>query len=130
MRILHLANQVPETSDSNTFTGHARLTRMTGLSNDFEVNAYRVEFDQEARTAWHVHSGPQLLIVLDGHCRLQRKGEPIQKLVSGDIACIAAGERHWHGASPDIAMTHIAININSTTTWLEKVTDTEYNGST
>lgn len=128
MRILRLAERDSEPSDPNTFTGHACLTRMTGLSDDPKLNAYRVEFELRARTAWHTHSGPQLLVVISGRCRLQRDGEPIAEIIPGDVACIAPGERHWHGAGPDAPMIHLAINIDSATTWLEKVTDAEYSG--
>ncbi len=128
MRILRLAEQASEPSDPKTFTGHARLTRMNGLSDDPKVNAYRVEFESSARTAWHTHSGPQLLVVISGRCRLQRDGEPVTEIIAGDVTCIDPGERHWHGAGPDAPMTHLAINIDSTTTWLDKVTDAEYGG--
>ena len=89
----------------------------------------RVEFEPAARTAWHTHSGPQILIVINGCCRLQRHGKPLTEIIAGDVVCIEPRERHWHGAAPDSPMTHIAINIDSTTTWLEKVTDTEYVGA-
>jgi len=128
MRILRLAERDTEVSDPNTFTGHARITRMTGLSDDPKLNAYRVEFELGARTDWHTHSGTQLLLIISGRCRLQRDGESITEIADGDVACIAPGERHWHGAGPDSPMTHLAINIDSTTTWLEKVADAEYFG--
>ena len=128
MRIVRLAALTAEASDPNTFTGHARMTRMPGLSDAPAVKAFRVEFDSRARTHWHTHSGPQLLVVLEGRCRLQRAGEPVREIEAGDVACIAAGERHWHGASADGPMTHLAVNIESTTTWLDAVTDAEYAG--
>jgi quercetin dioxygenase-like cupin family protein len=62
-------------------------------------------------------------------CLLQKKGEPIQELQAGGTACIASGEKHWHGAGPDGPMTHLALNIDASTTWLSKVTDSEYCGS-
>lgn len=128
MRIARLAALASEAADPNTFTGHARMTRMPGLSDAPAVKAFRVEFAAAARTHWHTHSGPQLLVVLDGHCRLQCEGEPVREIEAGDVACITAGERHWHGASADGPMTHLAVNIESTTTWLDAVTDAEYAG--
>ena len=128
MRIARLAELGSEPSDPNTFVGQARLTRMPGLSGDPAVQGFRVEFQPAARTNWHAHSGPQLLIVVSGTCRLQKAGGPVMELPTGDVACIAPGERHWHGASPDGPMTHVAINIDSTTTWLAPVTDAEYGG--
>ena len=129
MQIAQLGELASETSDPNNFVGQARLTRMPGLSDDPAVHGFRVEFEAAARTNWHMHSGPQLLIVVSGTCRLQKADEPIAELATGDVACIAPGERHWHGASADGPMTHVAININSKTTWLEPVTDAEYSGT-
>ena len=128
MRVARLAALASEASDPNTFTGRARMTRMPGLSDAPAVKAFRVEFQPQARTHWHVHSGPQLLVVLEGRCRLQCEGEPVREIETGDVACIAAGERHWHGASADDPMTHLAVNIESITTWLEAVTDSQYAG--
>ena len=129
MQIAHLAALGSEASDPNSFVGRARLTRLQGLSDSPAVHGFRVEFEAAARTNWHTHSGPQLLIVVSGTCRLQKDGEPVTELATGDVACIAPGERHWHGASADGPMTHVAININSKTTWLEPVTDLEYSGT-
>lgn len=128
MRIAELAALASEAADPNTFTGHARMTRMPGLSDAPAVKAFRVEFEPAARTHWHVHSGPQLLVIIDGRCRLQCRGEPVREIETGDVACIPAGERHWHGASASGPMTHLAVNIESITTWLDAVTDDEYAG--
>ena len=129
MRIAELAALASEAADPNTFTGRARMTRMPGLSDAPAVKAFRVVFEPAARTHWHVHSGPQLLVVLDGWCRLQCEGEPVREIGTGDVACIAAGERHWHGAWAGGPMTHLAVNIESVTTWLDAVTDAEYGGA-
>ena len=128
MRIAELATLASEAADPNTFTGRARMTRMPGLSDAPAVKAFRVVFEPAARTHWHVHSGPQLLVVLDGWCRLQCEGGPVREIGTGDVACIAAGERHWHGAWAGGPMTHLAVNIESVTTWLDAVTDAEYAG--
>jgi ATP-dependent exoDNAse (exonuclease V) beta subunit/quercetin dioxygenase-like cupin family protein len=92
------------------------LVRMSGVSADPPVNAYRVGFDAGTRTAWHTHSGAQLLVVIDGTCRCQKAGEPVQEVAAGGIVAIEAGERHWHGATLDAPMTHIALNIDASTT--------------
>ena len=115
-----------EEADPAHFTGTARLKRTTGVSDDPAVNIYRVEFDPKARTDWHTHSGPQLLLVVEGYCRIQKWGEAVQELGSGDTVCIEADAKHWHGAAAESAMSHIAININATTSWMEKVTDAQY----
>ena len=85
-------------------------------------------FEAGVRTAWHSHSGPQLLLIIGGQCRLQTEGGPIQEVTNGGVVCIAAREKHWHGATPGAPMTHVAININVTTEWLEKVTNAQYEG--
>ena len=128
MRIARLAALASEAADPNTFTGDARMTRLSGLSDAPAIRAFRVRFEPRARTHWHTHSGPQLLVVVEGRCRLQCAGEPVREIETGDVACIDAGERHWHGASADGPMTHLAVNIESATTWLEAVTDEEYAG--
>lgn len=126
MRLFRLADRASEGADPNTFTGEARLTRMTGVSNAPAANAYRVEFQPSARTAWHTHSGPQLLVVLSGRCRVQRAGGVVEVAAPGDVVAIEPNEEHWHGADPQAPMTHLAINIDATTTWLHKVSDAEY----
>lgn len=128
MRIARLTALASGAADPNTFTGRARMTRMPGLSDAPEIKAFRVEFEPAARTHWHEHSGPQLLVVLDGRCRVQCAGEPVREIEAGDVACIAAGERHWHGASAAGPMTHLAVNVESITTWFEAVTDAQFAG--
>ena len=128
MRLLHLAGLRAAPSDPATFTGAARVTRMPGVADDPAVDAYRVEFEPRARTAWHLHSGLQLLVVLSGRCRVQREGEPVRTAAAGDVVSIAAGERHWHGADPNGPMVQLALNVDFVTTWFGKVSDTEYEG--
>jgi quercetin dioxygenase-like cupin family protein len=117
-----------EPVDPANFTGSGTLVRMDGVGERPTVNAYRVTFAAKTRTAWHTHSGTQLLLVVEGTCRFQKHGEPIREIGSGGLVSIAPGERHWHGASPDGPMVHVALNIDAATTWLEKVTDREYQG--
>jgi quercetin dioxygenase-like cupin family protein len=90
-----------------------------------------VTFESGARTAWHTHPLGQTLIVTFGRGRAQREGGPIEEIGPGDVVSFAPGEKHWHGASPTTAMTHIAIQEaldGSAVTWLEKVTDEQYRG--
>ncbi|MDB5876300.1 MAG: cupin, partial [Ramlibacter sp.] len=89
----------------------------------------RVSFEPGARTNWHTHPLGQALYVISGVGRIQTKGGPIQEIRPGDVVWIPAGEKHWHGASPANAMTHIAMQEaldGSAVTWLEPVTDAEY----
>ena len=126
MRIRRLTEQTVEGSDPKTFTGEATLIRLNGLADDPGINAYRVAFQPRARTDWHTHSGIQLLIILDGVCRLQTDGGAVTEVNAGDVVSIEPDERHWHGASDREPMTHLAVNVASTTSWFEKVTDDEY----
>ncbi len=126
MRIRRLSEHTVEGSDPKTFTGQATLVRLNDLSDDPVVNAYRVAFQPRARTDWHTHSGTQLLIILDGVCRLHTDAGAVTEITAGDVVSIEPGERHWHGASAKGPMTHLAVNVASTTSWFEKVTDDEY----
>ena len=128
MKVFELAGRPVEPVDPANFTGAGTLVRMEAVCAAPAVNAYRVTFEPGTRTAWHTHSGTQLLIVTAGTCRFQRAGEAAGEIGAGGIVSIAPGERHWHGATPDRAMTHVALNIDAATTWLEKVTDGEYEG--
>jgi 4-carboxymuconolactone decarboxylase len=91
-----------------------------------------VTFEPGARTAWHSHPRGQTLIVTAGIGRVQRWGDAVEEIRTGDIVRIAAGEKHWHGASPRASMTHIAISehqAGTTVQWMEKVTDEQYNAA-
>ena len=128
MRLFTLAALDSEASDPNTFVGRARLTRMNDAADHPPANVYRVAFEAGARTNWHSHTGPQLLQIIEGTCRFQKDGGQVREAVVGDLISIAPGERHWHGAAPASPMTHIAINIDAKSNWLEPVTDEEYAG--
>jgi len=126
MKVFELSDRMAEPVDPANFTGDGTLVRMDGVCDRPAVNAYRVSFRARTRTAWHTHSGTQLLLVVEGRCRFQKEGEPVREVGPGSVVSIAPGERHWHGASPDASMVHVALNIDAATTWLEKVTDREY----
>src|SRR2546429_3627145 len=85
-----------------------------------------------SRTAWHVHPLGQTLIVVFGAGGVQRWGEPIEEIRPGDVIWFSPGEKHWHGASPTTAMTHIAIQEQldgKVVEWMEKVSDEQYQGA-
>ena len=128
MRVFALAALDSEASDPNTFVGRARLTRMNDAAAHPHTNVFRVAFEAGARTNWHSHTGPQLLQIVEGVCRFQQAGEPVREAVAGDLISIEPGARHWHGATADGAMTHVAINIDAQTSWFEPVTDEDYAG--
>ncbi|HUD33745.1 MAG TPA: cupin domain-containing protein [Variovorax sp.] len=88
-----------------------------------------VTFEPGARTAWHTHPLGQTLVVTAGAGRVQRWGDPVQAINPGDVVWIPPGQKHWHGAAPTTAMTHIAITElleGKAVDWLEKVADAEY----
>jgi quercetin dioxygenase-like cupin family protein len=101
------------------------------LANEplFNCQIANVLFEPGARNFWHRHPGGQILLVTEGTGYYQEKGKPIQSLRKGDVVKIPPNLIHWHGASRDSGMTHIAVNTNTptgTVEWLEKVTDEEY----
>jgi quercetin dioxygenase-like cupin family protein len=108
-----------EQADPGTFTGTARILRMGAAGSGPNVRLYRVAFEPGARTHWHVHSGPQLLVVVEGSCLIQRWQGPVERARAGDVVHIAPGEKHWHGAGSDGPVTHVAINVDAETTWME-----------
>ncbi|HDS5353945.1 cupin domain-containing protein [Enterobacter kobei] len=113
------------------FSGTVRIDAPFQASEPASVGGATVTFEPGARTAWHTHPLGQTLIVTQGRGWLQEWGNAAEILNQGDIAWIPPGVKHWHGASAQTAMTHIAIaeSVNgSPVTWLEKVTDEQYPG--
>jgi len=95
------------------------------------VASASVTFEPGARTAWHTHPLGQTLIVVSGVGRAQRAGGPIEEIRPGDVVWFAPGEKHWHGATPTTALTHIALQerlAGQTADWLEQVSDAQYAG--
>ena len=93
------------------------------------VIVYLVDFEAGARTNWHRHSAPQLLLVKEGRGLVQKWGEPVREIAAGDAVRIDPNEKHWHGAAPGTRMAHFAVNLNLTTEWLEPVSDEHYRAS-
>ena len=111
------------------FTGDVRIDAPFQATEPASVGGATVTFEPGARTAWHTHPLGQTLIVTQGRGWLQEWGKAAEVLNQGDIAWIPPGVKHWHGASAQTAMTHIAIaeSVNgSPVAWLEKVTDEQY----
>ena len=108
------------------FTGTVRIDARFAGTGEARVGGATVTFEPGARTAWHTHPLGQTLLVLSGLGRAQREGGPVEEIRPGDIVWFAPGEKHWHGAAPATAMSHVAVAENldgSTVTWMEKVTD-------
>ena len=126
MRIIDPAQTEANPGNPDYFTGPVTLRRMAATDPPTNVKMFRVEFAAGARTHWHTHSGVQVLVVLEGRCRFQHEGGPASEAGAGEVIQIPGGEKHWHGASPDGPMVHLAINIDAETDWLEPVTDEQY----
>ncbi len=112
------------------FTGQANVDMLFKPADDISASAAYVTFEAGARSAWHTHPAGQRLIVTKGTGLTQEWGGPVQVIHEGDVVVCPPGVKHWHGASPDSAMTHIAITGDKdgkNVTWMEKVSDEQYN---
>ncbi len=111
------------------FTGSVRIDPLFQPITPARAVGASVTFEPGARTAWHTHPLGQTLIVIAGCGRAQSSGGPIEQIRPGDVIQFAPGEKHWHGATPSTAMTHIAIQEQldgKAVDWMEKVSDEEY----
>ena len=111
------------------FTGTTRIDPLFDANVSARAAAAQVTFEPGARTAWHTHPLGQRLIVTSGLGWVQGEGGPVQEIRPGDVIWFPPGLRHWHGASPTTAMTHIAIQeqLNGKVVdWMEQVTDDQY----
>jgi quercetin dioxygenase-like cupin family protein len=111
------------------FTGQVRVDPLFEAPEPARVRGASVTFEPGARTAWHTHPLGQTLIVISGFGRVQRLGGEIEEIRPGDVVWFAPGEKHWHGAGPATAMTHIAIQEaldGKVVDWMEKVSDEQY----
>jgi quercetin dioxygenase-like cupin family protein len=113
------------------FTGSVRLETLFQANPPGRTSVFDVTFEPCARTAWHTHPIGQILVITAGCGRVQRDGGPVEEIRPGDVVWIEAGEKHWHGASPTTAMTHMAIQEvleDRYIDWMEQVSDDQYNG--
>jgi quercetin dioxygenase-like cupin family protein/alkylhydroperoxidase/carboxymuconolactone decarboxylase family protein YurZ len=129
MDITKTTTTKPEAAPADYFTGKVTLGSRFASG---EANSYGgavVNFQPGARTAWHTHPLGQTLVIISGHGRYQAEGKPVQDMNPGDVIWIPTGIKHWHGAGPHSAMSHVAIAETvegSSVTWLEKVTEEQY----
>ena len=129
MEIKRAGTQPSGRGPAEYFTGTVRVDPLNNPPDPARVSMALVTFEPGARTAWHTHPLGQTLIVTAGCGRVQLEGEPVQEIRPGDVVWIAPGERHWHGAGPQTAMSHIAVQERlegSAVTWMEHVTDEQY----
>jgi quercetin dioxygenase-like cupin family protein len=111
------------------FTGTVRVDPLFEAPDPARARSASVTFEPGARTAWHTHPLGQTLIVTSGLGRVQKWGGPVEEIRPGDVVWFEPNEKHWHGASPTVAMTHIAVQeaLNGKVVdWMEKVSDEEY----
>jgi quercetin dioxygenase-like cupin family protein len=111
------------------FSGSVCIDPLFEAPEPARARCASVTFEPAARTAWHTHPLGQTLIVTAGLGWVQRWGGPVEEIRAGDVVWFAPGEKHWHGASPTTAMTHIAIQEaldGSPVDWMEKVGDEQY----
>ncbi len=111
------------------FTGGVRIDPVIDAPEPARVRAAIVTFEPGARTAWHTHPLGQTLLVTAGLGRVQTSDGPVREVRPGDTVWFAPGEKHWHGAAPTVAMTHLAIHEaldGSAVDWLEQVSDADY----
>lgn len=112
------------------FTGVVWVNMLTSPQDRLDYSVGVVTFEPIARTNWHKHPGGQVLLITEGKGHYQEKGKPLKILQKGDVVTCPPGVEHWHGASPDTKLIHVAITPNSksgSAIWLQKVTDQEYN---
>jgi quercetin dioxygenase-like cupin family protein len=126
----NLENKGYVAAPSEYFTGKAFLKTLVAKDDITNCNISDVVFEAGSRNHWHTHPSNQILIVKEGTCYYQEEGKPIEKFSVGQAINILPGIKHWHGASPDGPMVHIAININTEkglVEWLDPVTVEQYN---
>lgn len=132
MEIKRVGTEPSIKGPSDWFTGTVRIDKLVEAREPARVVAAAVTFEPGARTAWHTHPLGQTLIVTAGCGRVQRWGGAIEEIRPGDVVWIAPEEKHWHGAAPTTAMTHIAMQEKldgKTVDWLEHVSDAQYGAS-
>jgi quercetin dioxygenase-like cupin family protein len=129
MEIKRVGSQPSVKGPADWFTGTVRIDPLFQANAPARTSGAGVTFEPGARTAWHTHPLGQTLIVTAGCGWAQREGGPIEEIHPGDVVWFPLGEKHWHGATPTTAMTHIAIQEaldGKVVDWMEKVSDDQY----
>ncbi len=131
MQITRGGSQPSQKGPAEWFTGTVRIDPLFTAPDPARTAGAAVTFEPGARTAWHTHPLGQTLVVVAGAGRVCRWGGAIEEIRPGDVVWFAPSEKHWHGAAPATAMTHIAIQERldgKAVDWLEQVTDEAYRG--
>jgi quercetin dioxygenase-like cupin family protein len=131
MEIMRAGTRASGRGRAEYFTGEVRQDAVAEAPAPGRVRAVWVTFEPGARTNWHTHPLGQTLVVTQGFGRCQRWGGPVEELRPGDVVAIPAGEKHWHGAAPEVALVHLAIHEaldGKHIDWLEPVSEADYAG--
>lgn len=122
--------QASITGPTEFFTGRARIDPVWPADKGINASGALVTFEPGARSAWHTHPAGQRLVVVSGLGLTQEWGKPVQEIRPGDVVWCPPGVKHWHGAAPKTAMTHLAVTGTvggNNVEWMEKVSDEHYN---
>jgi quercetin dioxygenase-like cupin family protein len=129
MEIKRIGSEASTKGPAEYFTGTVRVDPLFKTNAPARATGASVTFEPGARTAWHTHPLGQTLIITAGCGWVQRDGGLIDEVHPGDVIWFPPSEKHWHGATPTTAMTHIAIQENvdgKVVDWMEKVSDDQY----
>ena len=132
IRIMRSGSQPSRQGPAENFTGSVRVDPLFQANAPARASGSLVTFEPGARTGWHIHPLGQILIVTAGTGRVQRWGDPVEEIRQGDAVWIPPGQKHWHGATPNSSMAHIAIVEQldgKAVEWMEKVSDAQYGAS-
>ncbi|SPA32382.1 Cupin [Cupriavidus taiwanensis] len=129
-QIARAGSQPSMAGPADYFTGRARIDPVWPADSHINASGGLVTFEPGARSAWHTHPAGQRLVVISGVGLTQEWGKPVQEIRPGDVVWCPPGVKHWHGAVPSTAMSHLAVTgtvEGKNVTWMEKVTDAQYN---
>ena len=132
MQIKRSGSQPSAKGPGEWFTGVVRIDPLFGATAPARAAGNAVTFEPGARTAWHTHPLGQVLVVTAGSGLVQREGSTVEQIHPGDVVSFEPGERHWHGAAPATALTHIAIQEaldGKAVEWMEHVSDEQYHAT-
>lgn len=131
--IIRASADTPTPGPDAYFTGTVRISTRYQSDDPARIGGATVSFDAGARTAWHTHPYGQTLFIVSGVAFVQNEGRPAEKVGAGDVVFIPPHVRHWHGAGPAAPMVHFAVAEaldGNPVTWMEKVTDEDYEAAT